>query len=444
MPAQPKGLGLWEGVGLVSSNMIGVGVFLSAGFMAQQLGPTLILAAWGLGALLALCGAKAYAAVAQVVPRSGGEYRFLSDLLHPAIGYIAGWGSLLVGFAAPIAAEALAAGNFANTLWPVIQPQSFAITVIGLLTLLHSSGWSSSRWTQDGLAALKVLVVIGFIAVGLATGSSHWPKWEPPIRSDHFPTEAFVASLFYIAFAFSGWNAAVYAAEEFRHPQRDVPRAMLIGTAAVALLYLATNWIFVANLSPIEASVVFEYDAKRVTLGHLVAVQLIGVGGAKVMSAIMIVLFWSAISAMTFVGPRIYAAMAGDGYLPKIFAGKSGKPPIASALLQNGLATVIVLTHGLRQVLENVGAILTLFAALTAISVFRIRWLRRSPTPSSVSLTAAAIYTVCAAWMLYFGFKGSPTLLIWVGTVTGIALTAYAITVVVHRPKSAKTETRLE
>src|SRR5215831_3951669 len=135
LPPQSKGLGLWDGVGLVSANMIGVGVFLSTGFMAQQLRPALILLAWAAGAVLALAGAKAYAAVAQAVPRSGGEYRFLSELLHPALGYLAGWGSLLVGFAAPIAAEALAAGNFANSVWPGADPRTFALALIGLLTL---------------------------------------------------------------------------------------------------------------------------------------------------------------------------------------------------------------------------------------------------------------------------------------------------------------------
>src|SRR5262249_32618697 len=156
-----------------------------------------------------------------------------------------------------------------------------ALSMIGTLTTLHVAGWSNSRFTQDVLAAVKILLVLGFVVVGLTAGSLRWPGWEPPIQSTEFPTEPFVASLFYIAFAFSGWNSAVYAAEEFHNPRGDVPRAMLIGTAAVGILYLLMNWIFVANLSPLEASVVFEYEAKRVTLGHVVATHLIGSGGAK-------------------------------------------------------------------------------------------------------------------------------------------------------------------
>src|SRR5262245_58212253 len=108
-------LRLWPGVGLVVANMIGAGVLLSTGFMAQDLGPGPILAAWAVGAIIALAGAKAYGALVSIIPRSGGEYRFLFDLIHPVIGYAAGWTSLLVGFSAPVAVDAVAAGSFARS-----------------------------------------------------------------------------------------------------------------------------------------------------------------------------------------------------------------------------------------------------------------------------------------------------------------------------------------
>jgi APA family basic amino acid/polyamine antiporter len=358
--------------------------------------------------------------------------------LHPALGYLAGWGSLLVGFAAPIAAEALAAGNFANAVWSRADPRIFALALIGLLTLSHIAGWNSSRWTQDLLAVIKVVLVVGFAIIGLALGNNHWPQWLPPNHPTGFPAEPFVSSLFYIAFAFSGWNSAVYAAEEFRNPRRDVPRAMLIGTAAVGVLYLVVNWIFVANLSPAEASVVFEYETRRVTLGHAIAKSLVGAGGATSMSLIIILLFSSAISAMTFVGPRVYSAMAADGLLPKVFAGTGGRLPVASVLLQNGLAAGILLTHDLRQVLENVGAILTLFAALTALSLFKVRLRKAQPHPSLPSLAAAGVYTLSAAWMLFLGFRKSLNLLGWVALMVSVALIAYATTTFLRRRNVAR------
>jgi APA family basic amino acid/polyamine antiporter len=388
-------LSLWPGVGLVAANMIGAGVFLSAGFMAQDMGPGPILLAWVVGAVLAMAGARAYATVAQLVPRSGGEYRYLSDLLHPALGYLAGWCSLLIGFSAPVAVDALAAGSFANILWPALEPKVVAVGLVAVLTVFHVVGLRASAWTQNALAIMKACLVVAFAAVGLAGGSHAWPHWQPPSHPAGFPLQAFAGSLFFIAFAFSGWNAAIYASEEFKEPTRDVPRAMLIGCALVAALYLIVNWVFVANLTPEQAkTAVFSYETKRVTLGHLIAQSLVGEAGARIMSAVIVALFVAAISAMTLVGPRVYAAMARDGFLPKVFAGREGRPPAASVLLQSGLAILIILTHRLQEALQNVGAILALFAALTALSLFRVRFARPDlPRPPLISLAAAGLST---------------------------------------------------
>jgi basic amino acid/polyamine antiporter, APA family len=425
-----KFLGLWSGVGLVVANMIGAGVFLSTGFMAQDLGPGTILIAWAVGGVVALAGAKAYAAVSVVVPRSGGEYRFLSELIHPAVGYAAGWTSLLVGFSGPVAVDAIAAGSFAQTLWQGLDPRWLGAGLVALLTILHAVGLSSSRWTQNLLVMLKGLLVLGFTAVGLIAGRHAWPTWEPAHLSNAFPLGPFVQSLFFIAFAFSGWNAAVYVAEEFRDPRKTVPRAMLTGCALVAILYLLMNWVFVANLNPEEASAIFAYESKRITLGHLIMRNLIGDLGGRVMSMIAIALFVSAMSAMIFAGPRIYAAMAADGFLPRIFEAKTNRPPAASVALQGTLSIVLIFTHPLQQVLQNIGAVLTLFAALTSASLFRIRFGRQALSPPLPgSLVAASIYVLAAAWMLYFGLRNSPILLVWIAVILLVSLIAYRIAV---------------
>ncbi len=426
-----KLLGLWSGVGLVAANMIGAGVLLSTGFMAQSMGPGAILLAWAAGAALALCGARAYAEVALLVPRSGGEYRYLSELLHPSLGYAAGWASLLVGFSAPVAVDALAAGAFAGTLSPSLDPRWTGAGLIVALTFLHAAGLKASVRGQNLLVAVKLVLFAGFICFGLFAGSGHWPAWAPPAAGAGFPLAAFMGSLFYIAFAFSGWNAAAYAAEEFREPGLDVPRAMLIGCALVAVLYFAVNWVFVANLTPADASAVFRYESESVTLGHVIAQRLAGPGAGRLMSALVILLFVSAMSAMTFAGPRVYAAMAGDGFLPRAFAGREGRPPAASVLLQSALALLIVFTNDLRQALSNVGAILTLFAALTALGLFRARFAAggKFSKPALSSLVAAGIYSASAAYMLYFGFKDKDSTLIWwVAGVSAVSFAAYGLT----------------
>jgi APA family basic amino acid/polyamine antiporter len=430
-PASKK-LGVRSGIGLVAANMIGAGVFLSAGFMAQDMASGPILVAWVVGAVLALAGARAYAEIARLVPRSGGEYRYLSVLLHPALGYLSGWASLLVGFSAPVAADALAAGGFARTIVPGLNPQWTGAGLVVLLTALHVAGLKTSARTQNLLIIAKVALLAGFVFVGLRYGATTWPTWRPPHDSAGFPTIPFVQSLFFIAFAFSGWNAAIYAAEEFREPERTVPRAMMIGTALVAVLYLVVNWIFVANLTPEQASVVFQYKSARVTLGHAVVEALRGPGWASVMSAVTVVVFVSAMSAMIFVGPRVFQAMARDGFLPRALAGGEGRPPVVSILLQSALSLVFVFAFGeerLDDLLSKVGAILTLFSALTVLGLVRA-WFRpgERARPSGVSVASALVYVALGGYMLWYAFRGAVSVLPWLAVISACALVAWALT----------------
>lgn len=437
MEASRGHLGLKSGIALVVSNMVGAGVFISAGFMAQDLSPGLIMISWAIGSLIALSGARAYATVATWVPRSGGEYRYLSDLMHPAIGCLAGWGSLLVGFSAPIAVDALAAGEFARTLGLDVPPRVFGTIVIVLLGLLHAMDRHISKRGHNLLFIGNGLLLAGFVVAGLFFGTNAWPTWTPPSAavSSGFPVEAFARGLFFIAFAFSGWNAAIYAASEFRDPRKDVPRALLIGCGVVSVLYLAVNWVFVANLSPDDFKVVFGYDQSKVTLGHVILSRMLGPMGGFVMSVLVMVAFISAASAMTIVGPRVYASMAADGFLPAFLRVPEGQTPVKSIALQCTVALIILGTHTLQQALANVGAILTLFAALVSVSIFR-RALDRRPgleKPPTLTLVAAGTHVASSVFMLYFGFRDSTHLLVWVGVVFAAGLTFWAIA----RPRRA-------
>ncbi|MBL9039009.1 MAG: amino acid permease [Archangium sp.] len=436
MTAQ-RSLGVWSGVGLVIANMVGAGVFLSTGFMAQSMGPGTILLAWAVGAVLALSGARAYAEVARLVPHGGGEYRYLSTLWHSSLGYLAGWASLLVGFSAPIALDALAAGAFAHAVVPALDPKLVATVLVVGLTGLHAVGLTVSTQVQNALVAIKVLLLLAFVGVGVALGTLAWPSWQPADPSGE-SLSGFANSLFYIAFAFSGWNAAVYAADDFEDAPRQVPRAMLWGCAVVAVLYLVVNFIFVANLTPAEGSVVFGYDdftslkgeGAHVTLGQAVMARLAGPTAGTVMSAVMVVLFVSAMSAMTMVGPRVYAAMARDGFLPSRLAGNDGEAPRGAVVLQGVLALVVLYTHSLRSVLANVGAVLVVFAALTVSGLFvrKLRAVDAASTPSAGSLVAAAVYVGSAVMMVYFGFRSNPSMLAWVGAVAVVGLVAWGLT----------------
>jgi APA family basic amino acid/polyamine antiporter len=420
-------LDLWSGVGLVVANMIGAGVFVSAGFMAQELSPGWILTAWGIGGLLAMAGARTYAEAAVMIPRSGGEYRYLSELFHPGLGYLAGWASLLVGFSAPMAVSAFAAAAFASVVFGPSDARIGAAALIAALTMFHSAGLRLSKWTQNALVIVKGLLILAFVALGLSLGESQWPSWTPPSAPPNLAL-SFASSLFFVAYAFSGWNAAAYASAEFRAPRRDVPRAMLIGCALVGLAYLLVNWILVVNLSPERAQVVFEYEEARVTLGHLVAQDFLGERGARAMSLGISALMVSSSSAMLLVGPRVYAEMARDGFLPSFLRGTPGAPPRAAVVLQGTLAIALLYLHSVGELLSNVAGVLVFFSALVAVGLFWAR--RRRPNleaPRPWALVAAAIYAGSSVWMLYSAFNAQTGLLLWIAIATGAALVGYAL-----------------
>jgi APA family basic amino acid/polyamine antiporter len=423
----PERLGLGSGVGLVVANMIGAGVFISAGFMAQQLRPGAVLLAWVVGAALALAGTVAYGGMVRACPRSGGEYRFLSDFLHPFAGYLAGWISLLVGFSAPIAASALAAGHFARTLRPGLPPLAVAAALVVGLTALHAMGFRTSTRTQNALVLLKGVLLAGFVLVGLAHAPVAWPDWSPPSPSAS-PAAAFASSLFFVSFAFSGWNAAAYAAGEFARPSRDVPRAMLAGCLLVAVLYLAVNWVFVASLAPAQAAVALTYETDRVTLGHLVMRDALGPRGAAAMSGLTIVALVSSMSAMVFVGPRVYAAMAEDGFLPRVLRADGAGPPPAAVVLQGALALAILFTHPLQEMARNLGAVLVVSPALTAAALFRLPRARPDlAPPSTASLVAAGFFVGASLVLLGYGVQASWRLAGWLLAVLGCAAAGFAL-----------------
>ena len=451
--SEVRKLGLWSGVGIVIANMIGAGVLTTPGYMAMDLAPSHILLAWLVGGIAALAGARAYAAVAHAIPRSGGEYRYLSVLWHPLLGYLAGWTSLLVGFSQPVALDAQLVGYYGGTLGLDINWRVITVAVIVLVTALHAFDLRASRRGQDILVAIKLTLVVGFVAIGIFAGSNAYPAWRPAAAAHGIPAAPFFQSLVFIAFCYSGWNAAIYASEEFRAPRRDVPRAMLIGCAVVMVLYLLVNWVFVANLGPAQFGEWISGDRDRITVGHFLMRDLIGDAGAKVMSAFMIVALISAASAMTMIGPRVYAAMARDGYLPKVFAGEDGRPPRWSVFLQGGIAIAVAMTTSFIKAISTVGAVLTLLAALTALGVFRLQFWPRPDAqpddkPGPAALIAATIFVGLSGWMLYFAFT-SPLLntvtlpaigkvsapLVWIAFVAAITV-VYAVFTAARRGRT--------
>ncbi len=374
MRAHP--LGPWTLAALVVANMIGAGVFTTSGFALGDLGsPLRVLAAWFIGGLLALCGAMSYGALARLVPASGGEYLYLSRNLHPRAGFIAGWVSLLAGF---VGAIAYAAITFSIYVAPVssdsMASQWIATAVIAVAAMLHAFRLRQGAWVQNLAVALKLILIGAFCAYAIgAVGVDDWQglnelgertELVPP-----FSIAAFALTLMWISFSYSGFNAAVYIAGEVPVAKKIVPRGLLLGTFVTMLVYLALNAVFV--LAAPYGAIAFQEDVAAA------AAQAIGGDWLAVaVRAVIAIALFTSVSAMTMVGPRVYAKMADDGLMPRALRLK-GETPMLSVLMQSALAIVVVWIAGLRELLSYLGFTLALCTAATVATLFVVA--RRQP-----------------------------------------------------------------
>ena len=204
----------------VIANMIGTGVFTSLGFqLLTTANPISIALIWLIGGFVALCGAIVYSELGAAMPRSGGEYHYLSQIYHPAVGFLSGWTSLIVGFSAPIALSCMALSSYVCNIWPVIPPKLFAMIMLTVITLFHAFSVKVGANIQNVLTIVKVLVIVVFILAGLyvsadGVAAGNFQTMGDFSIDDMF-TAGFAVSLIWVYYAYSGWNAAAYVANDF-------------------------------------------------------------------------------------------------------------------------------------------------------------------------------------------------------------------------------------
>ncbi|WP_428268125.1 APC family permease [Haliangium sp.] len=371
-------LGLIAATAIVVANMIGTGVFTSTGFMVPNLQAEPILINWLLGGVLALCGAAAYAELGTMMPRVGGEYVYLKEAYHPALGFLSGWVSLIVGFSAPIAASSIAFGKYLHVVAPAVPGQLAAVSLIALITLLHMADVVLGSRVQTGFTVLKVLLVVVFIGAGFAIGDGDWAHFDTAVEgaSESIFNQPFFVSLVYVSFSYSGWNAAAYVAGEIRDPGRVLPRALLLGTAVVTLLYIGLNVVFLYAAPAAEL-------AGKVEIGDVAAAHLFGTEASRWLSTLIALALVSSVSAMVMAGPRVYTAMAEDRLFFGFLTRRNQRgAPMWSVLLQGALAILFVLLVPFDKLLEYIGFTLSLFAALTVAGLFVLRARGRITSPT--------------------------------------------------------------
>src|SRR3984885_3633139 len=252
--ALSAGTGSWvTATAIVVADMVGVGVFTSLGFQVTDItsGFSLLLL-WVVGGVVAICGAFCYAELAAMLPRSSGEYNFLRRIYHPAFGFVAGWLSATVGFAAPIALAALAFGPYFKALVPGAPPLLLGFCVTWLAALVHLGGVRFGSAYHNVWTTLKLLLIVALIVAGFALGDSQPISFLPSAADlPQIVSAPFAISLVFVMYSYSGWNAATYIVGEMRDPARNVPRALFLGTCIVIVLYVCLNAVFLVT-TPIK------------------------------------------------------------------------------------------------------------------------------------------------------------------------------------------------
>jgi APA family basic amino acid/polyamine antiporter len=358
------------------SSVVGTGIFTSTGFMARDIGdPWLILLLWGGGALLALTGAMCYSELGAAFPWVGGDYVYLREAYHPFVAFLSGWASFTIGFGAAIAAGAMGFASYVLQLVPseadsTLQIKAVALALIWSLTVVHVAGVGPGGLLQQILTVLKIGAILLLIAGAFTVGDGDWQHVVMTSGKPDVGPGALVVSFIFVTYAYSGWNAAGYIAGEMINPTRSIPRTMIGGTLLVGALYVVLNLVYFYAL-PIHALAA----PPLMPVAEKAAVGMFGSTAAYFVTILLCISIAGAVSAMIWTGPRIYYAMARDGFLPGFFSDTEHNhgTPIRSIILQSLWVTVLVLSGSFEQLVIYSGLIITVFTALTVGAVMILR-----------------------------------------------------------------------
>jgi APA family basic amino acid/polyamine antiporter len=386
---------------IVVADMVGVGVFTSLGFQVKDI-PSgfVILLLWTVGGIVALCGVFSYSELGAMFPRSSGEYNFLTRAFHPAFGFLAGWVSATVGFAAPVALAAMAFGQYGQSVLPGAPPLALAIAVVWLVSLVQLCGVRHSSTFQLVSTVLKVVLIVAFLIAGFAIGVPQPISFVPDVSDfTQISSAPFAIGLVFVMYSFSGWNAATYIIGEMRTPQRNLPRALLAGTLIVLVLYVALNAVFL-HTTPID-KLSGQLDVARIAGSHI-----FGEFGGRIVGAMICIGLVSSISAMMWIGPRVMMTMGEDIPALRIFARKSSNgAPAYAILFQLAIASLMLFTRSFEAVLDFIQFGLLFCSFFTVFGVIKLRITRPDlPRPYRAwgYPVTPAVFLLVTAFMMYY------------------------------------------
>jgi basic amino acid/polyamine antiporter, APA family len=433
-------IGLFTAISFVIANMVGTGVFTSLGF--QLAGGVTNVAAimmlWLIGGIIAYTGAQVYGELGAVMPRSGGEYHYLSQLYHPSLGFVSGFFSAFIGFAAPIALAAMALGEYFSNIYAGIDSKYIAAGVILIITLFHSASIKAGGRFQNLFTIIKLLLILFFIVVGFFLAPEHQDISiiSNEISWNQIFSAGFAVSLIYVYYSYSGWNAAAYFVSELKKPSVNLPKSLIIGTVLVSLLYLLINYVFLL-VSP-QADLIGQID-----IGAVAANKIFGIQGGVIISGLISLLLVSTISSMVFAGPRVIQVV-GEDYKAFSFLSKKRENgvPLNAILIQSSISLVLLLTSTFEDLLTYLGFVMNIFAFLTILGVFIHRKKHpkmHRPYKTKGDPITPIIFMLFVIWnMLYLFIEKTNETLIGLSTL----LLGFLVYLIVKKGKTTSSEQR--
>ena len=410
MTAPKSALGLRTIVNLIIASMVGTGVFTSSGFLMGDIGSKpAVLLGWLLGGLLALCGGLAYAELGAAFPGNGGEYQLLTRIYHPAVGFLAGLTSFIIGFSAPVAAYAIAVATFLGTLIPALPVTFTALVLVVAMSVMHSQKTDTSAKWQDALTFGKLALIAVLCLAGFLPHEHVFNEPSAMPLGTAVLSKPFAQGLIWISFAYSGWNAASYVAGEVKDPAKTLPRAVIIGTLVVTCLYVWLNWVF------LDAAPTSEI-AGKLEVAEIAARHLFGDSASRIVGAVVALGLLSTMGAMIMTGPRVLEAI-GDDYprLHAVATRTTGYGPMKAVGVQGVVAAIMVLTASFDTLVDAVGLVLSIWCLLTVLGVIVLRVREPGlyrPYKTFLYPVTPLLFIALSVWMIGYRLVGEPALLV--------------------------------
>jgi APA family basic amino acid/polyamine antiporter len=385
-PGFARRLTLFDATMIVISGIIGSGIFINPYVVAQKVHtPFLILAVWIAGGVIALFGAFVFAELSTVMPKVGGQYAFFREAFSPLVAFLHGWGLLLIVQTGATAAVAVAFAQYVARLVSLPDGSTpwLAAAILVSLAAFHALGIKPGAVVINVLTFSKTLAIAALIVGAFVLTKKSGLTWEPlapPDLGGFSLLSAFFAGLVPAMFAYGGWQNLNYVAEEVKEPQRNLPRAILIGVVCVIAVYVSANVAYVHVLGAPDL-------AATKTPAAEMASRLVGETGAKVISLLIVISTFGFMNLSLLSAPRVYYAMAADGLFFRRLARLSPRfhAPTAAILLQGGLAAVYAKANTYDKLLGYAVFADWIFFALAGASllVFR-RTMPEAPRPFPV------------------------------------------------------------